>query len=331
MWGRNGMRGAAMLGARLSVVLRGALLAACFSLAAPSVASAAEFTLASEQEAAAAISAPDEYLEAVTSTDISIWLRQPNSVADRDALARHLAANVRPWSSDERARLGAMLDRLGPRLQQLAPWLPAHVQIAAFNGEASSNADFTRGTTIFLAELKPTDAGLDERFFHELYHVLSRANAARRDELYAIVGFERCTPMTLDRALTTRILVNPDAPIIEYASRIVINGQTLWATPLMLANLPRYTERSGLFDHIELQFIALHRDAAGRCEADPNARVSQRELGDAVIAQAGGNTAYVIHPEELMADNFAQFMVGRADVRTPQIHDRIATILGVPR
>lgn len=315
----------------LKQILGAALVSVCLALGSASAQTAPQIALATQQEAAAAISARDEYMSAVNAADVSIWLRQPGSGADTDALAQYLAANVLPWSAEERARLDAMIARVSPRLAALAPWLPARVQIAKLRIEASSGADFTRGNTIFLAGLKPTEDAMDERFFHELFHILSRNNPARRDELYAIVGFQRCTPLTLDSALRARILTNPDAPVVEYASDIIVDGQAAWATPLMVADLSRYTPRSDLFDHVELQFMPLRRDAQGQCTADPGSMLTQAQLGAAVIAHAGANTMYVLHPEELVADNFAQMMVGRRDAPSPEIYGRLATLLNIER
>ncbi|MEZ5956397.1 MAG: hypothetical protein R3C27_04205 [Hyphomonadaceae bacterium] len=316
-----------MLKRILSVAVAGLWLAA----ASASGQTGPSVVLATQQEGAAAISARDEYMDAVTAGDVSIWLHQPGHARDVDALANYLAANTRPWTDAERVRLDSMLERVAPRVAALAPWLPARVQIAGFNPQASAGADFTRGSTIFLAELQTTDEAMDERFFHELFHVLSRQHPDRRDEFYAIVGFQRCTPMALDDATRARLLTNPDAPTVQYASEIDVDGQRLWATPLMLAELDRYTPQSGLFDHVDLQFVALRRDAQGRCERDAGASISQPELGGAIVAKAGGNTAYVLHPEELTADNFAQMMMGRRDAPSPEIHTRIATLLNIER
>lgn len=315
----------------LKKILGAVLVSVCLAAASASAQSPPQVVVASQQQGAAAISAPDEYMIAVTAGDVSIWLRRPGSGRDVDALTQYLAANVLPWSAEERARLDAMIARVAPRLLGLAPWLPERVQIARFRTESSSGADFTRGSTIFFSGLKPTDEAMDERFFHELFHVLSRNNSARRDELYAIVGFQRCTPLVLDDALRARVLTNPDAPIVEYASQVSIDGHIVWATPLMVADISRYTARSDLFDHVELRFMQLQRDPHGVCVADASVALTQEQLGGAVIARAGGNTAYVLHPEELVAANFAQMMMGRRDAPSPEIYSRLATLLGIER
>lgn len=307
------------------------LAAVCALFAASANARAQQVGIASREAGATAISANDEYMSAANAADVAIWLHQPGAGADKEALARHLSGIVREWTPQERTRLEAMLQRLAPGLAQISSVLPEHVQIAAIRPEASGGADFTRGSTIFLIGLRATDAELDERFFHELFHVISRANAERRDQLYALVGFSRCTPMALDSALTERVLTNPDAPRVEYAAQVTVNNRTFWTTPLMVADLPRYTAQSGLFDHVDLQFVPLARDAQGRCTLDESVTVARGDVATAVIAQAGGNTDYVIHPEELVADNFAQMMTSRSNTSSPEIYDRLAGVLQIQR
>lgn len=319
---------------RMATPLCSVLMAACLAACATSGGTAAPsgiVGLATVEQATAAITARDEYLNVVTAADVSIWLRRPGSAVDRDALARFFAASLRPWDADERVRLEAMIARVSPRLAQVAPLLHEQVQIAAIQADASGGADFTRGHTIFLSGLKPTDEALDERFFHELFHVISRQNPQLRDRFYGIIGFERCATIEMDPALRARVLTNPDAPVVEFVSRVTIDGQTVFATPLMVADLAQYTTTSGLFDHVAVQFQPFQRDEQGRCSQDADSAVTQVQMGRAILARAGNNTDYVIHPEELVADNFAQMMLGRRDARSPEIYDRLAAVLGITR
>jgi hypothetical protein len=46
------------------------------------------------------------------------------------------------------------------------------------------------------------------------------------------------------------------------------------------------------------------------------------------IEQVGQNTSYLIHPEEILADNFALLVLGMEDVPSPEILKRIRAILG---
>jgi hypothetical protein len=43
--------------------------------------------------------------------------------------------------------------------------------------------------------------------------------------------------------------------------------------------------------------------------------------------QIGRNTGYIIHPEEVLADNFALLLLGRTAVKSPHILDRLRASL----
>ncbi len=43
--------------------------------------------------------------------------------------------------------------------------------------------------------------------------------------------------------------------------------------------------------------------------------------------QIGDNTKYIIHPEEVLADNFVFLLEGRIDLPTPRIVEAMGTVL----
>lgn len=43
--------------------------------------------------------------------------------------------------------------------------------------------------------------------------------------------------------------------------------------------------------------------------------------------QVGRNTNYIIHPEEILADNFSLLLLGKTKVRSPEIQQKIAAVL----
>ena len=277
--------------------------------------------------------ARDAYLNALSPADLSIWLHRTDESATVAMMADFLTANVRPWDEPARTRVSAMLARVTPRLAPLARWLPHRILIVAVTPEASDNSDFTRGAAIFLKQpMPPTDAELDERFLHETFHILSRANPRRRDALYGVIGFVRCTPMALPVALRARLLTNPDAPLIEHAAPISAADPTLLATPLLVADPTRYDPaHPRFFEYLHVQITPLRRGRSGQCAPADGATQTQPQMLDALLAHAGRNTGYVLHPEEIMADNFAQMMMGRTGAPNPEVYDRLAAVLGITR
>ena len=44
-------------------------------------------------------------------------------------------------------------------------------------------------------------------------------------------------------------------------------------------------------------------------------------------AQIGDNTKYIIHPEEILADNFVFLLDGRIDLPTPRVVEAMGNVL----
>jgi|CXWL01.1.fsa_nt_gi hypothetical protein len=327
---KNWLRGAA---AAFAVVV-----AACASGApvADSVATTevVAFAPATPEQGAAILSANDEYLSVLSPADLSIRLHGASGTgAD---LGRVYAGATRAWSAEETERLRQMVSRHRGRLNQLAAWLPDTVYFIKGTQAIEGGIPHTRGPAIFFGpNLPSSQAGLDGLFLHELFHVLSRESAARHDEIYGIIGFERCE-VVLPTTLSDRVITNPDAPAVEHVARIAASEgaePALLATPLLFASPSRYDpSKENLGQYFDPQLALLRRDQNGRCHPLPtdNAALSQDQIREAIFARAGRNTNYMFHPEELMADNFSQMMMGQS-VADPWVHERLAALLGVDR
>lgn len=300
-------------------------LVACASIA-PQAEEAVRFAPATPEQGAAILSAQDEYLGALTPADLSI--RLAGAAGTRIDLGRLYADATQAWTRAERGRLQAMVERHRARLDQLAPWLPDTVYFIKGGEAIEGGIPHTRGRAIFFGpQLPGSDAGLDGLFLHELFHVLSRASSARHDEIYGIIGFVRCEAV-LPQRLTDRGITNPDAPRVEHAAPISASDPNLMATPILLADPPRFDPaRTNLGEYFDLELQPLRRGADGRCRPEA-VGMSEDAIRDAIFARAGRNTDYMFHPEELMADNFAQMMLGES-VPDPWVHERLAALLGV--
>jgi hypothetical protein len=288
---------------------------------------AVSFEPATPEQGAAILSASDEYLTVLTPADLSIRLRgEPGDAGD---LARLYARGTRAWSAAERDRLEQMVARHRADLNPLAPWLPDTVYFIKGTRDIESAIPHTRGDAIFFGDNLPdTQEGLDGLFFHELFHVLSRANRNRADEIYGIIGFQRCEAV-LPATITDRMLTNPDAPRVLHAAPIAENDPTLFATPILVADPSRYTpSRANMAQYFGVEITPMRRGADGRCRPDASVTLTQNQMQEAIFAHAGRNTNYMFHPEELMADNFSQMMMGQS-VADPWVHERLAALLGI--
>lgn len=307
-------------------------LAACATAqtaSTPQPAQRARFVIATPEQAAPIFTANDEFMSVVTPADISIRTR--SATGTREDLVRTYAGAFEPWTDAERARLDAMLVRRAAQLESISRWLPDTVLLVKSNGAADTALPHTRGNAINMGQaLNASDDEVDGLFFHELFHVLSRHNAARHNEMYALIGFQPCS-IDLPEAVRAQTVTNPDAPALRWA--VPTDAVGGYMVPVLFADPPRWDPaRPDFGGYFNLRFLRAS-DAGGRCaltlQGGQPVDMPQADAIAAIHEQAGANTNYVLHAEELLADNFAQLMTGDT-VPNPEVHARLAAFLGIP-
>lgn len=309
------MRGAA--GRRLRCWLVALLLAL------PAPVAATEFVFASAAEGARILAAPDGFFEAMAPMEIRLRSVRPGPVTRAELRAQY-RAGARDWDGAERRAWQESLDRLRPGFAAWSTLLPERVLLARVRGSVEDGLPHTRGNAILL----PIGLGRlraeqrDLILAHEIFHILSRAQAARRDSLYALIGFRPCR-FVLPAELAARRITNSDA--LEQRHYLQLAGEGGAYVPLELARpvaapLPALAE--------SMEFRLLRVDVAdGVCTPRRRgggwALVAPSAL-PGLFATIGPNSDYLAHPEELMADNFALLLTGRARAPDPALLDRLA-------
>ena len=185
-------------------------------------------------------------------------------------------------------------------------------------GAEEAGAFYTRDTAIMMPA-KPTDTAdgelLKKTIAHELFHILSRSNLELREKLYALIGFSNCGEIEFPDELKPRKITNPDAPRNDHAIRVQANGTEVSIVPILFSSAPNYDPvRDGeFFNYLQLGFLIVSKNPGTRADLLSPQQVS------GFFEQVGRNTDYIIHPEEILAENFALLMIGRRDVvRTEQ-------------
>ena len=154
--------------------------------------------------------------------------------------------------------------------------------------------------------------------------MLSRADPALREELYGAIGFRRCETVELPAALARLRLTNPDAPDSRHAIALRRGGEPAEVLPFVHFASDKVDPRAGFAGQVRTSWLPVERVGNG-CKARDE-RLSLAEL-EGLAEQAGSNTRYVIHPEEILADNFALLFREPAKIASPQVLERIRRIL----
>jgi hypothetical protein len=209
--------------------------------------------------------------------------------------------------------------------------MPETITLIRTDGNEEPGSAYTRGTAIiFHPGSLAAGARLDGLLAHELFHVISRRDRKLRDRLYAIIGFSYCGEVAFPGSLAARKITNPDAPANQHSITLEIGGAARPALPILVANRdfdPARTE--GLMGYLMLQFLVIEKDrgswVAARKEDGAPVVVSPLRAKD-FKEQIGDNTGYIIHPEEILADNFRHLVLETESLPNPEIIEKMRAV-----
>lgn len=285
-------------------------------------------------EGRAALSFEDRFARAMSPWDRQARLRTNRDVATADFLA-FAAGEVVAWDEASRSKVAAALLKVRERLGAWALPLPETILVVLTTGKEEGGAAYCRERAIVLPRrdvAQRPEPALEQLLLHELFHLVSAADPVLRDRLYASIGFSRWGPVTLPPDLEARRITNPDAPVIEHGIEVEVDGRTLTVMPLLYADVPRYPagDERPFFAFLQFRLLAVRKDPMGRVV--PVLRDGTPLLIDPAAVPAyhdkiGRNTGYIIHPEEVLADNFALLLLGRTGVKSPQVLDGLRRLL----
>ncbi|MEL6111387.1 MAG: hypothetical protein AAFR20_01160 [Pseudomonadota bacterium] len=285
-----------------------------------------------DAEAAGAILATaDAYTAELQATEIGIKAQDAskNSVADLQNAYRDGALD---WTEAERAAVNAAIAAVDEKLRVFDRHLPETVLLAKVSNAVEGGLPHTRANLIAFstnaldALVTGDNSGLQSLFLHELHHVLSRHNRQHHDAYYRLIGFEPCRFSAPPR-LRAKRLTNPDAPSYRHYARVPVNRADLTADGVI-----PYLSVSGPYEgglkptlgsYFDFGLLAVSvTDSVCTSAGDEPTLIAPPDL-PAFLQLVGGNTGYIIHPEETLADNFTFLIMGRDDLPNPEIPEKI--------
>jgi hypothetical protein len=316
------------------------LLRLAFLLCLPGWAAAAEdvpltsdtlVRFASVEDGARVLTADDDFTKSLSRFDLQSRLQKSGDVT-LDEWRKFNTQQVQPWEEKQISRLTAALGRLQKRLVRFDLPLPEVVSLIRTTGKEEGSAAYTRGTSIILPDkvLAYDDAQLDRLLTHELFHVLSRHQPMLRSELYGIIGFQTCPPIALPASLADRKLTNPDAPLVDCTIELKGKDQIFVAAPVLYASAKEYDPKAGsFFKYMTFRLMVLDKKEGKWVPAmkGDQAVVIDPKNEPAFFDKIGKNTQYIIHPDEILADNFVHLVQGEQNLATPRVVEEMGKVL----
>jgi hypothetical protein len=308
------------------------LLALGLALSAHAQQNGAAFVFADRAQARAVLGARDDYVRATGALERSAKLRSAETV-NQERFAARMADEALAWNGNERRLLEPLLERLD-RFVSGTKWRrPAQILMVKASDQLLEGLPHTRANAIVLPQSEVGHGSGDLAYLvaHELFHVLSRADPALREELYAAIGFRRCARLEMTEALRRLRITNPDA--VERWHFIQVRAGERAAEALPFLHLPagEFDPRAGFKEHLTVSWLPVQRNGE-RCAVAPGAQNLRPEQLEGLYEQIGRNTEYLIHPEEILADNFALLFLASGSgtppqVPSPQVLERMKRIM----
>lgn len=250
----------------------------------------------------------------------------------REEYLRHVGASVLEFDEEERKDLAVAVARLSGKLEKSKMRLPGTINLVKTTGQEEGNVPYTRGDSIVIPEMM-LGVGADALFeilSHELFHVFTRNNPDVRDRLYSILGFSNVGEIPYPEEIRARRITNPDAHTNCHVLELELHGARAAVIPVLFSREREYDPAVALsvFAYLEFALLVVEKAEGGwRAKTTPDGPAIV-PVSDApgYLEAVGDNTAYILHPEEVLADNF-KLLVAGAEVPTPRIPDEMRRIL----
>ena len=313
---------------RVIALLAALCLAASTAIARDIVAAGTQFRFATAAQTRQALVTDDEWMAAAGAFQRAATVGRRGPVTTQ-AFKAFLASTAVDCPPEDIQRWSAAIGTVAARFEELKLHLPATVGISCTNGADASGAPYTRGDTVFLP--RGLKVGNDALLMaHELFHIWSRRNPGRADQLYALLGFTPAPPLAWPAEWRELRIANPDAPLDRHAIRIDTPDGVLRVMPLLVARRTDIQPGESFFSVMDVRLLAVETAPDGRSSI-PQRRDGQlvwfdADRSESYLRQLGGNTRYTIHPEEAAADNVA-FLVSGRPVANQLLLDRFRQVL----
>ncbi|MCH7729662.1 MAG: hypothetical protein IH991_24795 [Planctomycetes bacterium] len=276
------------------------------------------------EEGVAALTKRDRFTKSLSRFDLQSRLQTERDVTIDD-LMEFVSSQVVKWEEADIAKLTTVIDSVRHQLAELSLPFPKVVLLVKTTGKEEGNAAYCRGQAVVLPEkvLKRPPESLERLVIHELFHILSSNNPRLRTELYSIIGFKPCNEIELPQSLAPRKITNPDAPTIDHYIKLKGAKGEVVATPILYASVNQYDAKKGgsFFRYLLFRMLVIEEKNGKWQPVSKNGKpvVINPTKTPSYFEQIGRNTNYVIHPDEILADNFVHLVKKTEKLATPEI------------
>jgi hypothetical protein len=282
----------------------------------------------------------DKFIESMSPFDLECRMNISPTPSIEEYVS-FITQQIMPWSNLCAGQVQSVIEDMNNNSNDVLKYcsFPSTIYIILTNGQDEAKAAYCRNSNLIILPLSVDEennpvgdlASLtsghnwNSTIKHELFHIWSRNNIQMRDIMYQIIGYLRvpkeiCIPSNLMNLKVT----NPDACVIEHwiSLKRLSNDDPVNVAPVLVASKSYVVEQEpNFFKYIRKLFVVLDNEL--------NSTEELLSYDDVVGLRnkIGNNTDYIIHPEEVLADNFVLLLNHCIDVPDQRILNQMIEIL----
>jgi hypothetical protein len=274
--------------------------------------------------------ATDGFFEKITASEISIQIKRPlngNETAEnmKNEYLTFLQNDVSNFTEEEIIFVNNIFEEVFSTVQKVDKNIfPAELKLIKTDAKHyGESVYYTRENCIVIPfnELdKKNRKDFLATMLHELFHIYSRLNPEKSKILYQLIGFEPIgfDNLKLPKELGKRVFFNPDG--VDFAQKITLKTETgtIYAIPIIYSNHVGFTNsKPDFFGYLEFNLFQITPTEAGKWtvltqEDGFTSTLNIKKMTD-FFRQIKDNTHYIIHPDEVLADNFSYVFLQKND------------------
>lgn len=237
------------------------------------------------------------------------------------AYKKHLKESVLPFTEIEITKIEIVLNKIFKMCQKTAPEVfPSKLNFIKTNmNHYGASVFYSRENSIIIPK-NMLRQQLDEEFtksiLKEIFHIYLRQKYWKRVELHKVIGFYEIPELEIPEPLNDKLLINPNGVNYRYVIRNLgdINDSLYNAVPLIY--MPDNEQYRSLSFYSNLEFSLYKvRGEEVIINTDGSSTVDMKTVQN-FYEQIRRNSLYIIHPNEILADNFSILAFWRSGKKT---------------
>lgn len=292
-----------------------------------------EIVFASVEEAEKILTRKDHFIKSMGPFDRSARLKTGKEVSEKKFL-EHVANQVLPWTVGEKIRIEAVFKSIVGRIEDFNLNFPREIFLIKTTGKEEGGAAYCRSNAIVLPQkmLAGRNKGLEKLLIHELCHILLSNDPRLREALCRAINFKKCNDIELPEKLRDVRLTNPDCVKNDHYIEVEYDYSVIPVVPIIYSSSSKYDVTRGgeFFRYLKINLLVVEKSGDKwqyKRGDDGGPILLELENVPDYFNKIGSNTDYIIHPDEIIAENFVLVVQKTKPVKSKWVVEKMRKLL----